>query len=39
MLLYHYLLLISVLDLEEWLIVRDGELGDDGARLKNTPVL
>ena len=33
-----YELIISIFDLEQWLAVFNGELGDDGARVENTPV-
>ena len=32
-------LFISVLDLKEWLAIHDVELGNDGARVKDAPVL
>jgi hypothetical protein len=37
--MYYYSLLISVLNLEEWLIVCNGKLGDDSTCTKNIPVL
>ena len=33
-----YELIISIFDLEQWLAIFNGELGDDGARVENTPV-
>ncbi len=33
-----YELIISIFDLEQWLAIFNGELGDDGTRVENTPM-